>query len=185
MSRPVVPIDQAKGHRTIAEKRARKRNEADLLTGSAMQEWPEVRKIDIAHNRFVKTKNLLASIGKDDALLEPLINRYCLLIAECKEFEEKREQFHESKAELQKEYSAGQCGDPEDGGMKASEYYRLLAKMQESIINLDRQIMSKRTMLLNIEKESGMTMMSQLRATTKEPTKETPKNPMESAGFDL
>lgn len=185
MSRPPVPIESARGHRTIAEKKARQRNEADLLTGSAMQEWPKIRSNDVAHKRFIKTKNLLASIGKDDALIEPLVNRYCLLIAECAEFEEKRETFYNARTELQVEYRANLCGDQNNGGMTASEYYKLLAKMMESVINVDRQIMAKRAMLLNIEKESGMTLISQMRTTTKTSPKEKPKNPMESAGFDI
>lgn len=169
MSTPIKSLALVKKHLTIAEKKARMRKEADLTTGSALQEWPEIHQNKIASARFYKTKNLLASIGKDDALLEPVINRYALLIAECSDFEDMIKSFRKSKNELQEEYLSRQISDEEEDGLKPSKYYSLLAKMQESIINADRQLQAKRKMLLDIEKENAMTLLSQLRTTTKQP----------------
>lgn len=175
MPTPPKPVSvlrlEGKSHRTKAELEQRAAAEDALLTGVSMREWPEVKADPLAHKEFVRVRRLLKKIGKDDALHEGVINRYALLRSECVGFEEKREQFYESKKELQEEYLAGQCGDPDDGGMKPSEYYRLLTTMQNNIVALDRQIQAKRKMLLDIEKENIMTIASALRSIPKTPEK--------------
>jgi hypothetical protein len=162
MARPPVPIDIARGHRTIAEKKARLRREADLITGSALQEWSEVRENKVAHTRFTKIKNLLASIGKDDAMLEPIINRYCLIIAECYDLETKRESLNNDLDELSEHRSE----------MDFVSYISKKSDINNLILKCDLILQTKRKMLLDIEKESGMTMLSQLRTTTKKPKEE-------------
>lgn len=162
MSTPPVPIGINKKHMTIAEKKARMRSEAELLTGSAIQEWPEVRENKTAHKRFFKTKNLLASIGKDDALLEPIINRYCLMLAECDEMEKMCIGIKADMAELIKP-----TGD--------MDFLSLLEQKQTlggMYIKYDQAIQTKRKMLLDIERENGMTLLSQIRSTIKKPPAE-------------
>jgi hypothetical protein len=82
-----------------------------------------------------------------------LINRYCLLQAECADFEQKRQLFSQNLAELM-----------DDETIEPQEKYKLESAMQRSIMDVDRQIMSKRRMLLDIEKESSMTLRGQLAA---------------------
>ena len=45
-------------------------------------------------------KKLLASIGKADDMYGNIINRYCQLVAECNEFEEKRNEVSMQLEEL-------------------------------------------------------------------------------------
>jgi hypothetical protein len=59
-------------------------------------------------------------------------------------------------------------GNPEKDGIAAAEYYRLLAKLSDNIISCDKQLMSKRKMLLDIDKENVMTVQSALRSIPKE-----------------
>ncbi len=167
--RPTKPLALVKGHRTKEEKKVREKAERSLLTGVALKEWPEVKNDPAAHKEFLRIKKVLKAIDKDDALHEGVINRYCLLKAECSEFEEKRETLYQSKAELQEDYRSGKAGDEENGGLTPSQYYKLLADMQKSIINLDKQIMAKRKMMLDIEKENIMTIQSALRSIPKKP----------------
>ena len=167
--RPTKPLALVQGHRTKEEKKVREKAEKSLITGVALKEWPEVKNNPVAHKEFTRVKKVLKAIDKDDALHEGVINRYCLLKAECSEFEEKRETFYQSKAELQEDYRSGKADDEENGGLTPSQYYKLLADMQKSIINLDKQIMAKRKMMLDIEKENIMTIQSALRSIPKKP----------------
>ena len=159
MSRPSTPVDilifEGKSHRTKAELKSRKAAELLLVTGIHMEMWPEVEANEKAAEEFSRVSELLAVIGKDDALQEAVLNRYCLLRAECADFEEKRESFTKSINDLKQEYA--------DEKIDTSTYYSLVADMQKSIINVDKQIMSKRSMMFAIEKENLMTIASALR----------------------
>lgn len=161
MARPPVPIDIAKGHRTIAEKKARIRREADLLTGSAFQEWPEIRANLIAHKRFAKTKNLFASNGKDDALLEPIINRYCLMLAECDDLTSIMSDAMDDVKQLMN-----------DDSIEFLVKLEMKDRIMSRYFVANKNVVTKRKMLLDIEKENGMTLLSQLRTTTKKPKEE-------------
>lgn len=172
-SKPASVLEsEKKSHRTKAELDARKKAEAELLTGEEMQEFPEVKANAIAHKEFVRLKKLLAKIGKSDALHEGIINRYSLLRAECVDLEKKRDSFADSLAELKTEYTDG------DSGLEASEYYGLVLKMQNNFIALDKQVQSKRGMMLNIEKENLLTIASALRSVPKSPTDNKQDDPM-------
>ncbi len=174
--RPSKPAElillEGKSHRTKGELDNRKKLEAMMYTGKHMKAWPEVKDNPAALKEFNRVRALLKVLGKDDALQEGIVNRYALLKAECQEFEEKRESFYASKRELEDEYRNGRYDNPEDA-LKPSQYYKLLATMQQSIVNLDRQIMAKRSMMLAIEKECLLTISSALRSIPKKPPKET------------
>jgi len=167
MSRPPKPFvvlkNEKKSHRTKAELRQREEAEKALATGVALKERPEVKANPVAHKEFLRINKLLKSIGKNDGIYEAVINRYCLLQAECKDFEEKREQFYGDLKELEKEY--------QDGKLSASEYFKIKTNMQKQIIALDRQIQSKRKMLFDLEKENIMTIQAALRSIPKKPEK--------------
>lgn len=93
-SKPAAVIEyEKKSHRTKAELAKRKEEERKLLTGQEIKERKEVKGNKDAHREFLRLRKLLRSIGKDDALYEPVINRYAMLQAECRDFEEKREVF--------------------------------------------------------------------------------------------
>lgn len=169
MARPSKPVTLVEGHRTKDELQVRRDAEAALLTHTPMRMQFVKKSHKTAAKEFERIKGLLAVIGKDDALYEQIINTHCLLVEECEQIEDVRNQFVGSKAELQEDYSHDRTGDPEDGGIAAAEYYRLLAKLSESIINCDKQLMAKRKMLLDIDKENVMTVQSALRSIPKKP----------------
>lgn len=174
MGRPAKPAAviaaEGKSHRTKAEMNKRKKEEAAFATGAPLKEKPETKKNVIAHKEFLRVTKLLTEIGKCDALYENIINRYCMIYAECRDFEEKRERFYKDLWEMEDRYEGGQFGGD------ASGYYRLKCKIQENIIALDKQVQTKRKMMMDIEKENIMTVASVMRNIPK--TEEKEENPL-------
>lgn len=160
-----VLATEKKSHRTKAELKFRKEGEEALSSQIKMKERKEVRKNKLAHKEFKRVKEILQDIDKDDALYENVINRYAMLLAECSEFEEKRERFYKDMDKLDAQFVAD-----EDFTMK--EYIQLLCNMQKNILDLDKQIQAKRKMMLEIEKENVMTIASALRSIPKKPDQE-------------
>ncbi len=150
---------EGKSHRTKKEIAARERAESQLLTGKMLKESPEVKNNDKAHQEFVRLKKLLKSIDKDDDLYGATINRYCLLQAECADLQLQMDNAKES-LELLGESKSEFASD-----MK--KYFLLFDSMTKNVINLDKQIQSKRKMLFDIEKENIMTIASSLRSVPK------------------
>lgn len=155
-------LSEVKGHITKAQRAARKRSEDDLMTGSALQEWPEVRANEIAHKRFQKIRNLYAALKKDDALLEPILNRYCLLLAEGRDLELIRERIGQDITDLQ----------ANKGEMEFLEYIDKKQAFTGLLLKCDDKIQTKRKMLLDIEKENLGTITAMLRAAQKKPAEE-------------
>lgn len=180
MARPskstAVLSDEGRSHRTKAEMQQRADAEKALVTGKKLTERREVKENPIAHREFQRVAKLLAAIKKNDALYEPIINRYCLLQAECADLTEMRDAFRGAREELQEEYRAGGIGEETPGGLSPSQYYRLLATMQGNVLALDKQIQSKRKMIFDIEKECAMTISAAMRSIPKKPEQE--KNPL-------
>ena len=174
MARPSKPVVMIEGHRTEDELAERRAAEAAMLTGKPMEMQFKKKGHKIAAKEFDRIKGLLAKIGKDDALYAQIINTHCLLVEECEQIQDVRNQFIGSKTELQADYRAGKTGNPEKDGIAAAEYYRLLAKLSDNVINCDKQLMAKRKMLLDIDKENVMTVQSALRSIPKK-QKEKPK----------
>ena len=172
MPNPSQPIStilaNGKSHRTKAEIEQRQKAEASLATGEAMKMRKEVKDNEIAKKEFKRVDKLLSSIGKNDALVEGSVNRYAELTSECLEFVNKRENFSRGIRELEDFYE-NECNTKEekDRILNSVEYFQLLTKMEASLINIDKQIMSKRKMLLDLEKENLMTIASQLRSIPK------------------
>ena len=145
---------EGKSHRTKKELREREKAEAALLTGKTLKETEEVKNNKIAHKEFLRIRKLLQSIEKNDDLYGSTINRYCLLLAECTEFEEKRETIFSRQKELEERKD----------DMEFSEYINLQNDLVKSMLALDKQVQSKRKMLLDIEKENVMTIAASLRS---------------------
>ncbi|WP_202931068.1 hypothetical protein [Aminipila terrae] len=158
-----VLVTEGKSHRTKAELNARKNAEESLATGVEIKERPEVANNPIAHKEFLRVNKLLKKIKKNDAIYEPVINRYCMLQAECKDFEEKRESFYNDLQELTEDKDDLISKDE----MSLSTYYKHKNAIQSSIINLDRQVQAKRKMILDIEKENLMTIAAALKSIPK------------------
>ena len=60
----------------------------------------------------------------------------------------------------------------------ALDYFKTLAQMESAVISLDKQVMAKRKMLLDIEKENIMTIAAQLRSIPKKIEDEEETDPM-------
>ncbi len=160
--------NEKKSHRTKAELKQREREEKALATGTALRERSEVKNNPVAHKEFLRINKLLKGIEKNDAIYESVINRYCMLQAECFDFEEKRESFYRDIQDLTADKD--KLIDSEE--MSLTSYYKMKNNMQSQIIALDKQIQSKRKMLLDIEKENIMTIAAALRSIPKKTGKE-------------
>ena len=73
----IVLLNEGKSHRTKAELEQRKKEEEALVTGEKLKERKETRQSPVAHKEFRRIIKLLEKIQKNDALYEPIINRYC------------------------------------------------------------------------------------------------------------
>ena len=122
-----------------------------------------------AHRLFVTCRRLLRKIGKNDALYSTTINRYCQLYAECLDFQRKREVYHQRAFDLEQQFA---------DETKTLAFYQTLADLEGKVIGLDRQVQAKRKMLLDIEKESCMTIAAALRAIPKQVPDETEDDDM-------
>lgn len=169
MARPSKPFkvisSEKKSHRTKAELKIREEGEKALSTDAKIKERREVKSNRIAHKEFKRIEKLLENIDKNDAIYEAVINRYCMLQAECYDLEERREEFYNLIFKLKAEAKAiteDLDNDSEVMDFKL-EYAKSIAKMMASMLAIDKQIQTKRKMLLDIEKENIMTIASQLR----------------------
>lgn len=174
MPTPPKPVNllklEGRSHRTKNELDQREQGEKSLLTGKKLTERPEVKANPAAHKEYQRVNALLKAIEKNDALYTGVINRYCLLHAECQELEQRREEFFRGMEELRKER--------ENDGLPASEYFSMLDKMQKNINTLDSLCGQKRKMMLDIEKECVMTIAAALRSIPKKVEKEEQEDPM-------
>ena len=166
---------EGKSHRTKRELRQREQAEKAVLTGIPLKERLEVRENETAHKEFLRLKKLLEKIDKFDDMYGAVINRYCILYAETKEFEEKKERFYRQLCDL--EENKEELLETEQ--MTYGEFYKTEMSMQKNLIALDRQVQAKRRMLSDIEKENIMTIASSLRSVPKTEAKKS--NPLKEA----
>lgn len=181
MSRPPKPYivlkNEKKSHRTKAELNQRKKGEESMFTGVALKEDKEVRDNPVAHKEFLRIRRLLKEIEKNDDIYGPVINRYCMIQAECAMFIERREELYKLVHELKKEYDdVTENMDSEEKGSFLLEYTKSMDKISRTMINLDKQVQTKRRMLFDIEKENIMTIASALRNIPKKVAEE--ENPL-------
>lgn len=166
--KPVKVLEMEKrSHRTKKELIQRKNAEAALLTGVALKEKKEVKENPVAHKEFRRLRALLKSIDKDDDLYGETINRYCILVAECEDFQQKRERIYQQLCDFQGHMD--ELVDNEEISWK--EAYNIEANMQRNLLSMDKQIQTKRKMLLDMEKENVMTIASSLRSIPKKTEK--------------
>lgn len=166
---------EQRSHRTKKELSERERAEKALMTGIPLKETQEVNENKIAHKEFLRLSKLLSKIEKCDDLYGAVINRYCLLVAEIKEFEQKRERIFTQLCEFQEK--AEELLKKEQ--LTYKEFYSIESSMQKNLISMDRQVQVKRKMLSDIEKENVMTIASSLRSIPKKEEKKT--NPLKEA----
>ncbi|MCI8618320.1 MAG: hypothetical protein HFJ60_08860 [Clostridia bacterium] len=165
---------EKKSHRTKAELKKREEEEQSLSTDIELKERKEIKQNKIAHKEFKRIEKLLKNIDKNDAIYEAVINRYCLLQAECYDLEERREEFYKLVFELKEESKelTDKMDYDEDVMTYKLEYAKAIDKIMSSMLSIDKQIQSKRKMLLDIEKENVMTIASALRSIPKKQEKD-------------
>jgi hypothetical protein len=172
-----VLTSEKKSHRTKAELKMREEGEKSLSTDIVLKERKEVRQNKVAHKEFKRVQKILKNIDKNDAIYEAVINRYCLLQAECFDLEERREECYNLISKLREEEKEliAELKDRENIDELIDyklEYAKSLAKMMSSMSTIDKQIQAKRKMLLDIEKENVMTIASALRCVPKKEDRE-------------
>jgi phage terminase small subunit len=178
-SKPYAVItSEKKSHRTKAELEQRKKAEESLVTGVRLKEAPEVRADEYAHKQFRRIKKLLDEIGKSDDLYGASINRYCLITSEIRQLEEERAYYTDMIREMREDLheQKDKLDDPVQYIEILADVGRSMAKISASISGIDRRIQQKRKMLLDIEKESVMTIAASLRSIPK--TEEKASNPL-------
>lgn len=176
-----VLTSEKKSHRTKAELKERKEAEESLVSGAKIKEAPEVREDEEAHKQFRRVKKLLDAIGKGDELYGATINRYCLITSEIKQLEQDRIYYADMLREMREDLNEqkDKLENPVDYIELLADVGRSMAKITASINAIDKTIQAKRKMLLDIEKESVMTIASSLRSIPKTEKKES--NPLREA----
>lgn len=172
MARPSKPANVIRmegcSHRTRAELEQREKGEKALLTGMKMREAADVKADPYAHAVWKRTYALLKAIGKNDALYEQVINRYCRLSAEEHNSQRELARIARMTEQLETEFA--------DGSIKADDYFGKMIKLMEQAAGVKAMLMRQRRMLMEIEKENIMTIAAALRAVPKTPQQEDDKD---------
>lgn len=172
MPRGSKAVSAAVGHRTKAEITARAQAEQDMLSGKRAFERDTVKNDPIAHAEYRRVTALMKAIGKDDALYSAIVNRYCELFAEVQRYREEIIRRRGLMDRLQRQFDESDP-DSEDIIAFAKAYDSMAGKVDK----MDGIIMQKRKMMLDIEKENGMTVAAALRAVPKNNAKKE-ENPL-------
>jgi hypothetical protein len=176
MPTPAKPANvlrfENKAHKSNEELNAREAAENALLTGKRMKVRPEVKADPIAYKEYKRIAGLLKIIQKDDALYEGAVNRLAQLYSEILNAEAQRAKLDEAMSMLLIEYK--------EKRIDYDKYFKLLDTLEKKFTNLDIAIMAKRKMLLDLEKESILTVAAALRTIPK-----TVKKKIEDPNSDL
>lgn len=172
MPRGSKAVSAAAGHRTKAEITARTQAEQDMLSGKRAFERDTVKNDPVAHAEYRRVTALMKAIGKDDALYSAIVNRYCELFAEVQRYQEEIIRRRVLMDKLQRQFDESDP-DSEDIVAFAKAYDSMAGKVDK----MDGIIMQKRKMMLDIEKENGMTVAAALRAVPKNNAKKE-ENPL-------
>lgn len=168
MARPsksvAVLCEEKRSHRTKAEIQQRENSEADALTGLPLRESSEVANDAVAHAEFMRVKELLSAVKKNDALYESVINDYCTYKSDIARYTIMREDINSGIEEIK------------DADMDSGLKYKLKLQLYKQIMECDRQIQTFQKKRFDIEKENGMTIASSLRSIPKAPNKK--ENPL-------
>lgn len=164
VARPSKPVSvlkaEGRSHRTKKELAARERGENELLTGKRLHEFQETKEDAVAHAEFLRVSKLLKVIGKNDDLYANSINRYCSLHSEIVGLRQQYDFVSDQMRELEGRREA--FWDVQD-------YFAMLTKLQKSLLDIDKQVQAKRSMMLALEKENLLTIASALRSVPKQP----------------
>ncbi len=140
MGRPpkafMVLKKEQKSHRTKGELDRREKGEKSLTSGIKWHSSEAVRARPAAKKAFDRLTRLFAAIGKNDALCENVMNRYCLMLVECDEMERRRDDFESTIRQMDAALR--------DEAIELADYLKLRGEAQSNLIALDKQIQRKR-----------------------------------------
>lgn len=170
-SKPYAVIKgEKRSHRTKEELNQRKQAEDAMSSKEKIRKRKEVRENRTASKEFDRVQKLLDKIDKNDALYEAVINRYCILQAECQEIEERRNVFFILIKELEDKINKISREDKQDFFLELTEVSGNILKLAGHMNACDKLLLQKRKMLLDIEKENIMTIAAMLRSVPKKTT---------------
>lgn len=174
MARPSKPVNlirlEGVSHRTKAELEQREKGEKALLTGKEMREAADVKADPFAHALWKRTNALLKAIGKNDALYEQVINRYCRISSEANNSGQALVRIERMTALLEQKF--------DEGAIEADDYFGKMIKFMKQKGAIRGMLMRQRRMLMDIEKENIMTIAASLRAVPKTPDEDTSDDAM-------
>ena len=180
MARPSKPVsviqNENKSHRTKKELASRKQAESGMLSGAEISKFPETKADRKASKEFDRVTEILSAIGKNDRMYETIINRYCIMLSECRNIEKLKKEMEKNIKNLSKSFKENMLQatlTPEERAVLTSDFSKQICKLANTMLKYDKEIDKKRTMLLAIEKETGMTMAAALRTIPKQEEKET------------
>lgn len=174
MPTPPKPVGvlrmEGKSHRTKAELEQRERAEKAQMTGKRMREAADVKTDAVAHATWKRVAALLAAIGKDDALYEQCINRYCRIASEVEADQREMGRLEKMAEALDAAYAEQE--------IEKDEYLQQMGKIMEMKAGCQSLLMRKRKMMMDIERENVMTVASSLRSIPKKAADEPLDDPM-------
>jgi predicted secreted Zn-dependent protease len=153
------PIALVKGAMTKKDIEFRKAQEKSATTGVPMMPAEIIKNDKIAYAEFKRIKNLLSIIDKDDDIYSASISRYCLLKSEEIKLLEKQSEYESELIDIK------DC-EPDANCRKAIEV------IEKRLSEIDKEIMSKRRMQTDLEKENLLTVQSVIRNIPKKPYEE-------------
>jgi hypothetical protein len=165
----IKPVSIVKGHHLTKQDKARREKlEQEKNTGQPMQPSELVKANRFALSEFKEVKEIYKAINQDDKIHERTINRYCLILADEKEFIERKIKLYEMLDQAKENYT--------NETLAPEAYLEAVDNLYKSIFTCERELKQTRKMLLDIEKSSCLTLVDKLRAIplkeeTKEPSK--------------
>lgn len=150
-------VENCTGHRTKAEKESRTIAEKNLQTGYGFREHQQVKKKEVAHKLFLRIQKNFKAIQKNDAAFEQVINRYCIITAECYELESLYDNIMNDIDKTESKMDE----------MKFETFIELKNSLYGNLYGIEKRINRKRDMLFAIEKDNLMTIQGMLRAVPK------------------
>jgi len=154
---------EGRSHRTKKELALRDAGEACTLSGAALSEREDVAEDPVAHAEFVRVRELLAAIEKDDDLYSQAINDYCRLHSECFAIQG---EISRIRADLDRLEEARE-------GLEDEFYFKVRGDLYAKQLKFDSALDKKRSAKRQIEDKNLMNIASALRSIPKTPETKT------------
>lgn len=165
-------VNEKKSHRTKAELTQRMQAERATTTSYILHERAEVRENPIAHKEFKRLNNLLKKINKSDAIYENVINRYCMIHAECFDMEIRKKKCDDFIDKIEERFDESIDKAPvKEAAEIIKDYTKAYSEAIKNLTNCDSLIQKKRKMLFDIERDNLMTIAAALRSVPKKQEK--------------